>query len=116
VIIALLASLILAQPAWGEVGRDEEVRCCVPVERDRYNEIKRSESVKRAFRRRWPCPVAPADINAPCQGWSIDHVIPLVCGGRDIVSNMQWLPNQIKSAAGTFAKDRFEQKIYCLKQ
>jgi hypothetical protein len=114
--IALLASLILVQPALAEVGRGEEIRCCVPVERDRYNEITRSESVKRAFRKRWPCPVAPDDINAPCTGWSIDHVIPRACGGRDIVSNMQWLNNQIKSAAGVFAKDRFERKIYCPKR
>jgi hypothetical protein len=113
VILALLASLLFAQPALADVGRTEEIRCCVPVERDRYNQIKRSESVKRAFRKRWPCPVAPEDLNAPCHGWSIDHIIPLVCGGKDALSNMQWLPNEIKSAAGVFAKDRFEQKIYC---
>lgn len=48
----------------------------------------------------------------PCKGWAIDHVIPLAVGGCDAVSNLQWLPVEIKSCAGTVCKDRWERKVY----
>jgi hypothetical protein len=90
-----------------------ELRYCAaaPV-READGTIKRSSSVLSAFRKAHPCPVTGKSTGA-CPGWAIDHVIPLICGGCDAVSNLQWLPNGIKSAAGTLPKDRWEQPTYC---
>jgi hypothetical protein len=91
----------------------EEMRYCGPPERDENNRIKRRSDVIRSFRDAHPCPVT-GEHRGSCPGWAIDHVIPLACGGCDAVSNLQWLPNELKSAAGTIAKDRWERKIYCV--
>ena len=82
------------------------------VPRDASGQIIRSSAVIRAFRKAHPCPVTNLTVGA-CPGWSIDHVLPLVCGGCDLITNLQWLPNTIKSCAGAQCKDRWEQKVYC---
>ena len=71
----------------------------------------RSDKVIAAFIRQWACP-ATGKHSGACPGWAIDHVIPLDCGGKDVVWNMQWLPDQIKSERGEFSKDHFERRIY----
>ena len=38
-----------------------------------------------------------------CQGYVIDHVVPLKRGGVDVPSNMQW-----RTTAAAKAKDRVE--------
>ena len=90
-----------------------DVRCCVPVARDPNGTILRSRSVLAAFRGIHPCPATSPHPAGTCPGWAIDHVIPLVCGGKDVVWNMQWLPNAIKSGPGDLPKDRWEQRVYC---
>lgn len=90
----------------------EELRYCGPPQRDASGAIVRSAAVVRAFRKAHPCPVT-GKTDGACPGWSVDHVIPLDCGGCDSVWNAQWLPNTIKSCAGTQCKDRWERKIYC---
>lgn len=92
----------------------EEVRYCGAPERLADGSIKRRSDVLVAFRKAHPCPATGLTKGA-CPGWAIDHVVPLVCGGCDAVSNLQWLPNQIKSAAGIYPKDRWEQRVYCTK-
>ena len=87
-------------------------RFCGIPQRDSYGNIKRSEKVLNSFRRIHPCPATGKEIGS-CKGWAIDHVIPLACGGCDAVSNLQWLPNEIKSCKGKLCKDRFERKINC---
>lgn len=72
---------------------------------------ERSSSVVRAFKKMHPCP-ATGKTSGSCSGWSVDHVIPIAVGGCDSVSNLQWLPNEIKSCAGTICKDRWERKVY----
>ncbi|HWQ37304.1 MAG TPA: HNH endonuclease signature motif containing protein [Burkholderiales bacterium] len=89
-----------------------ELRYCGEPARDASGRIKRSSAVLRAFRDVHPCP-ATGESRGPCPGWAIDHVIPLACGGCDAVSNLQWLPDELKSAAGVLPKDRWERKIYC---
>jgi len=92
-----------------------EVRYCYAMDSvPRYEDgtIKRSSWVREKFRVSHPCPATGLTTGA-CPGWSVDHVIPLVCGGCDSVNNMQWLPNTIKSCAGTECKDRWEQRVYC---
>lgn len=87
-------------------------RYCGDPPRAANGEIKRSSLKIAQFKKVHPCP-ANGKISGPCPGWAIDHVIPLVCGGCDGIGNMQWLPNQIKSAAGVYPKDRWEQRVYC---
>lgn len=105
----------LSVTAAGAVSTLNEERYCVAsamVVRDAGGKIARSRAVIAAFRARHACPSTKL-LTGACPGWAIDHVIPLECGGCDSVSNMQWLPNQIKSAAGTLAKDRWERSVYC---
>jgi hypothetical protein len=71
----------------------------------------RSDKVIAAFKKQWACPATGKHTGA-CKGWAIDHVVPLDCGGIDAVSNMQWLPDEIKSAQGPFSKDHFERRVY----
>jgi len=81
----------------------EETRYC-------YGD-KRSGDVIAAFRRIHPCPTTGLSTGS-CPDWSVDYVIPLVVGGCDSVSNLQWLPNKIKSCASSDCKDRWEHKVY----
>lgn len=69
--------------------------------------IRRDAKAVREFRRVWVCP-ATSSYTGACDGWQVDHVIPLSCGGVDAVWNMQWLPIDIK----VYGKDRFERTIY----
>lgn len=93
----------------------EEQRYCGEPARSADGSIKRSTAMLAAFKRAHPCPSTGLTYGA-CAGWSVDHVIPLACGGCDSVSNAQWLPLSIKScavSAGILCKDRFERVIYC---
>lgn len=111
-LLALVSLPALAEPLSDHpVSPLEEQRYCGPPARAASGEIKRRADVLAAFRRAHPCPVTGLSTGA-CTGWAIDHVIPLACGGCDAVSNLQWLPNGLKSVA-VIGKDRFERKIYC---
>ena len=92
-------------------GPLDETRYCGVPDRDSRGVIKRSSAVRAEFKSIHPCPVTGLP-SGPCPGWQIDHVMPLDCGGCDSVSNMQWLPVEIKTCAGTICKDRWERKIY----
>lgn len=87
-----------------------EYRYCGEPQRDKEGKIKRSTKVINKFKELHPCP-SNGSTKGACEGWAIDHVIPLACGGCDAVSNMQWLPNELKSREKT-GKDRFERVIY----
>lgn len=92
-----------------------ELRYCYAVDAvPRYADgtIKRSSWVREQFRRVHPCP-ATGLREGPCDGWAVDHVIPLACGGCDSVNNMQWLPVTIKSGPDPDDKDRWERPVYC---
>ena len=90
-----------------------ETRYCGPeIRRDASGKIIRRADVLRAFRDLYPCP-ATGQPRGACPGWNIDHVIPLSCGGCDAVSNLQWLPVEIKRCAGDKCKDRWERRVYC---
>lgn len=89
-----------------------EQRYCGEPARNPDGSIRRRSDVLAAFQRAHPCP-STGKTAGPCPGWARDHVIPLACGGCDAVSNLQWLPDDVKSAAGTLPKDRWERRIYC---
>jgi hypothetical protein len=65
----------------------------------------RSTAAKNAFKRLHPCP-ANGRRSGSCPGYVIDHVKPLMCGGPDNPSNMQW-----QTVADGKAKDKIER--YC---
>jgi hypothetical protein len=112
IIIAMVLWALLT-PAYAVHPDLVDDRYVTEVSRYSSGHIKRSIIVKRAFKRIHPCPSTGLTYGR-CPGWQIDHVIPLACGGRDAVSNMQWLPVEIKTCAGKLCKDRFERKIYGL--
>lgn len=106
-ILAFVLAFVL--PAASAVER-VDTRFCGEPARDATGRIQRDQGVLRAFKKRYPCP-STGQTTGACPGWAIDHVIPLACGGCDAMHNLQWLPNDLKSAAVT-GKDRFERKIY----
>ena len=79
--------------------------------RNAAGEIVRDWRVITAYKKLHPCPSTGLHTGA-CPGWAIDHVISLQSKGADVVYNMQWLPNVLKSGAGQYPKDRWERKIY----
>ena len=81
------------------------------VVRDADGKTSRSTKVINAFKKQWACPSTGLHKGA-CPGWAIDHVIPLACGGRDAVYNMAWMPDESKSCAADYCKDRYERKVY----
>lgn len=50
--------------------------------RDKAGHLIRSRSRRAAFIR---------SNGGPRQGYAVDHIVPLACGGCDVPSNMQWL-------------------------
>lgn len=103
--------LLLLAATTAVAGPLDETRYCGLPRRDASGAIVRSSAVVAAFRRIHPCPSTGLR-SGPCPGWSVDHVIPLASCGCDVVANAQWLPNELKSAAGTLAKDRWERRVY----
>jgi hypothetical protein len=87
-----------------------ETRYCGSPVRDINGTIHRSGKTLSAFQKIHPCP-ATGKTSGACPGWQINHTLPLACGGCDAVSNMQWLPNDIKTCSGAHCVDRFERKI-----
>jgi hypothetical protein len=95
--IVLLLVLLLspAQPR----GTYRSVRGTRPAAR----RIHRSRAARDAFERSHPCP-ATGRTSGPCRGYVVDHIQPLVCGGADAPSNMQW-----RTKAEGKAKDKWER-------
>jgi len=65
---------------------------------------QRSLEVKHEFQRQHPCP-ATGRATGACPGYIKDHIVPLACGGPDLVANLQW-----QTTAAAKAKDRWETK------
>lgn len=88
-----------------------EVRQCGEPPRAADGAIRRSAAVLYAFRKLHPCPLNGLRYGA-CPGWSVNHVIPLAKGGCDAVSNMQWLPDVVKSCSHAWCVDRWERNYW----
>lgn len=89
----------------------QETRYCGTPERTASGAIKRSAAVLAAFKKIHPCPSTGLTTGA-CPGWALNHTVPLACGGCDAVNNLDWMPDQIKSCAEPWCRDRFERKVY----
>lgn len=81
------------------------VAFALPADAKTYH---RSREVTKAFQRSHPCPSTGRTAGG-CSGYIKDHRIPLVCGGADSVSNLNWQP-----VAEARAKDKWE-RIGCSK-
>ena len=66
---------------------------------------ERSRALRAEFQRQNPCP-STGKPRGPCPNFQIDHREALVCGGRDELSNLQWL-----SIEEHKAKSRVEVKL-----
>ena len=99
------------QPIFAPSPRLEETRICGEPLRDSNGVIKRSSAVLTAYRKVHPCPVTGKS-SGTCPGWAINHVIPLAKGGCDSVSNLQWLPDQVKNCSKDSCIDRWERLYY----
>jgi hypothetical protein len=106
-----LATLCSLAGAVTDVASLTETRYCGTPVRDAAGNIKRSVAVLSAFQKVHPCPATGLTTGA-CPGWAVNHTIPLACGGCDAVSNMDWMPDQIKSCADQHCRDRWERKVY----
>jgi hypothetical protein len=107
----LLCFLSLALSPAFSASHLTETRYSWPIVRDANGVIVRSTAVTREFQKIHPCPSTGLTYG-PCLGWQKNHVIPLACAGADRVSNMQWIPVEIKTCAEWYCIDRFERKIY----
>lgn len=111
--VLLLLTLFVNDLAWSQMTTLPaltEVRYCGTPRRTATGLIIRRTDVTSAFRKIHQCP-STGLYNGACPGWAMNHVIPLACGGCDAVSNLQWLPNDIKSSSSPHAIDRFERSI-----
>lgn len=109
---SLLLLVLITLSSFTMAGALDETRCCITPARTATGSILRRADVMYQFQKLHPCPATGLTTGA-CPNWAKDHVIPLDCGGKDEVDNMQWLPLPIKSAAGVYPKDRWERKVNC---
>ena len=69
--------------------------------------VHRSQAVRREFRRQHPCPATHLTTGR-CEGWVLDHIVPLClgaeAGGIDAPSNLAWQTRQ--AAAAKDAQER----------
>lgn len=115
--LALILSVVVimvgcgAHPAYAD-NHLTETRYCGEPKRTKAGKISRSKTVRLEFERLYPLP--PGYDRSK---WQVDHVIPIAAGGCDSVSNMQWLPESIKTCADDHCKDRWERSgIYPIKR
>jgi len=102
----LIRALILFLVVLGTAHAD--IRCCKEPERNSAGNIVRSKAVVGEFLRLYPL---PEGVNR--KDYQINHAVPLVCGGLDIVENMLWMHVKAKTCAGDFCQDRIEQVVMC---
>lgn len=108
----VIALLLVASGAWAHQGDPyQELRYCGTPMRSASGEIVRDRQLLRVFQRLYPCPSTGKQTGA-CPGWAINHTIPLACGGCDSLSNLDWMPNRIKSCAEPWCRDRWERQVY----
>ena len=101
--ITLMLTLATTQVLAGPL---DETRYADHVVRNADGTIHRNSAVPAAFRKIHPCPVTELTTGA-CAGWQINHVIPLACGGRDEVANLDWMPIEIKTCIQPYCRERF---------
>ena len=100
--VKMLIILMLSMPVYADI------RCCVPPERYADGTIKRNRALIKEFERLYPL---PSNFNRA--DYQVNHSIPLVCGGRDIIENLTWMHVKAKTCAEDYCQDRHEQLTMC---
>lgn len=85
-------------------------RFCGEPKRDANGKIVRSSAVINEFKKLYPLPL---ELNP--KKYQINHAVPLVCGGCDIIENMIWMHVDAKTCAEDYCQDRHEQLTMCPK-
>lgn len=108
-----LALVLLLSCSAAFAGPLDETRYCgvENIRRNADGSIYRRYDVLRAFRNLYACPSTGLHTGA-CPGWQMDHVVPLAVGGCDSVSNLAYMPVEIKTCAIWYCKDRYEMRVY----
>jgi len=88
-LVGFLASLLLAAPV-------------CPLKRDDNGRIIRDKNQVTIFKETHKCP-STGKLGGRCPGYTVDHICPLSCCGKDDPSNMQW-----QTTADAKAKDAWE--------
>lgn len=109
--LGFLSTTLTLSAQTEDVSKSLDLRYCGSPVRELDGSIKRSTAELNLFKLVHQCP-STGKTAGPCPGWAIDHVIPLACGGCDLIHNMQWLPDQIKSTSSPYSKDRWERRVY----
>src|ERR1700745_941601 len=76
--------------------------CCIPLMTSlnvASASEHRSRAVAREFQREHPCP-STGLTSGPCPGYWRDHIVPLACGGPDVVSNMPVADDRRRAGQG----------------
>jgi hypothetical protein len=61
--------------------------------------VRQAWQVQAQFEKVHPCPVPKGKTSGgECPGFKITFRVPLACGGKDVVSNLQWEPVKHKDA------------------
>ena len=87
-----------------------DIRYCGEPARDRYGKIIRSAAVIAEFQKLYPLPA-----NYKRSDYQINHALPMVCGGCDIIENMIWMHKLAKTCDEDYCQDRHEQYTMCPK-
>lgn len=99
-LIALSGGVVLAD------SRLIETRYCGPPKRDAFGVIIRRADVITAYKAAHPCPSSGLYGRGKCENYSLNHPMPLACGGCDSVSNLMYMRNDVKKII-----DGYERKI-----
>lgn len=105
------ASAQYLQPAAPAVDPLKEYRQCGAPARTADGSIRRRSDVLTAYKKLHPCPGTGRTTGA-CPGWALNHIVPLAKGGCDAVSNLAWIPVEVKSCADPHCIDRWERTYY----
>lgn len=103
---AMIVMLVCLLIACGASYADS--RYCGEPRRDAHGRIIRSAAVIAEFKRLYQLPE-----NLDPEEYQINHAVPLVCGGCDIVENMLWMHVKAKTCAEDYCQDRHEQLTMC---
>ena len=73
--------------------------------RDANGRIVRRAAVVAAYKKLYPCPSTGLYGVGACPGWSLNHDKPLACGGRDAVSNLSYMRNDVKKIVDSYERE-----------
>lgn len=73
--------------------------------RDASGRILRRSAVIAAYKRLYPCPSTGLYGAGACPGWALNHDKPLACGGRDAVSNLSYMRNDVKKLVDSYERE-----------